>query len=340
MRIQIPLAVAASLCTATASIALRNAAAPAPGEWRFSWRLVTFLLRSKVWFFGIACMIGGFGFQLAALHYGDLALVQPIIASELLFVFVYLAIRFRGQVRAIDVAAAGGMAASLGGFLYVAAPTGGSPANADARAWWLAGTAVAIVAIAAVALSAVVGPSGRAPTSARRAALLAVSSGVIWGFVAAVVKELAAEVGQGPSEIFTSWAPYVLLATGAMGTFVASNAFQAGPLAASQPAFTTVEPLVAILLGVTMFGEHVRTSVGALSFEALLAGLLIACVIVLSHSPMLAAAGQSGGKARPGAPGSGRTTVLPPGSGTGSKTAPGPVDQTDSAQRARSSARH
>lgn len=291
MKAEVPLAVAAALCTATASITLRRAAAPAPGEWRFSWRLVVFLLRSPTWFIGIAFMIGGFGFQLVALRHGDLALVQPIIASELLFVFLYLAVRWRGTVRLLDVAAAAGMAASLGGFLFVASPSGGSPADASVRSWVLAGSAVAIAAATAAGLSAVAGPwrRGSAPSPARRAALLAVSAGFTWGFVSAVVKELAAQLGQGPHAVFTSWTPYVLLVSGAAGTFIASNAFQAGPLAASQPGLTTVEPLVAILLGVTLFGEHVRHDVTALSLEAGLAALLVGSVVVLSHSPMLAA---------------------------------------------------
>jgi hypothetical protein len=314
VRIQIPLAIAAALCTATASITMRKAAAPAPGEWRFSWRLVVFLLRSPTWFLGIACMIGGFGFQLAALHYGDLALVQPIIASELLFVFLYLAVRWRGTVRLLDVAAAAGMAASLGGFLFVASPSGGSTTGASARSWLLAGFAVAIAAVAAAGLSAVVGPWRRrrgAPTAARRAALLAVSAGFTWGFVSAVVKELAAQLGQGPHAVFTSWTPYVLLVTGAAGTFLASNAFQAGPLAASQPGLTTVEPLVAILLGITLFGEHVRHDVVALAVEAGLAAVVVGSVVVLSHSPMLAASSARGPGRRTGAPrgGGGRGPV-------------------------------
>ena len=37
-------------------------------------------------------MILGFGFQLTALRFGALALVQPILALELLFVFGYMAV--------------------------------------------------------------------------------------------------------------------------------------------------------------------------------------------------------------------------------------------------------
>ena len=85
------LAVAASICTATSSVCqrigarntadgrVRCLAAPPPGPAA-----------------GLAArhrrMIGGFVLQLIALRYGALALVQPILAPELLFVFGYMAV--------------------------------------------------------------------------------------------------------------------------------------------------------------------------------------------------------------------------------------------------------
>jgi hypothetical protein len=44
-------------------------------------------------------MILGFAFQLTALHFGALALVQPILALELLFVFGYLAVAGAGRIK-------------------------------------------------------------------------------------------------------------------------------------------------------------------------------------------------------------------------------------------------
>lgn len=287
MTIEILLALVAGLFTASASVAQRAAAAPAPGELRFSWRLVVYLMRRPVWFFGILCMIGGFVFQLAALHFGGLSLVEPVIASELLFVFAYLALRHRGRVQARDWMAAGGMAASLGGFLYLADPSGGSTRNATADAWVLAAGAVVALAALAAGLSVVRLPGGRTPTPARKAALLSVSAGAMWGFVAAVIKELASHVAQGPSAVFANWSPYVLFLAGACAMFVVSNAFHAGPLAASQPGLTIVEPLVASLLGVSLFGEQVRHGPLELAGEAALLMILVASVVLLSRSPMI-----------------------------------------------------
>lgn len=289
MTLEILLALVASLFTATASVAQRVALAPAPGEITFSWRLLIYLLRRPVWFFGILCMIGGFLFQVAALHFGDLALVQPVIATELLFVFGYLALRGRRnhKVRARDWAAAASMAVGLGGFLFLAHPSGGSEVEATAWHWILAGVSSFALAGLFAAVALAVSGRGRRPHPARKAALLSISAGIAWGFVAAVIKELSVHIGQGPYAVLTNWSPYVLLVSGAAAMFLVSNAFQAGPLAASQPGLTLVDPLVASLLGVTIFGERIRTSTGDLAGEAACVLVLVVGVVLLSRSPLI-----------------------------------------------------
>lgn len=289
MTLEILLALAASLFTATASVAQRVAAAPAPGELSFSWRLIVYLVHRPMWFFGILCMIAGFLFQLAALHFGDLALVQPIIATELLFVFGYLAFRGRRshRVRVHDWVAAACMAAGLGVFLFLAHPSGGSEVQATTWHWILAGASTFVAAGLFAALAMAETGRGRRPHPARKAALLSVSAGIAWGFVAAVIKELSIHIVQGPYAVFTNWSPYVLFVAGAGAMFLVSNAFQAGPLAASQPGLTLVDPVVASLLGVTIFGERIRTATGDLTGEAVCLVLLVAGVVLLSRSPLI-----------------------------------------------------
>ena len=116
------LAVAASFCTATASLAQRQGAKSVEMTGGFDLRLVFRLARRPVWLLGIAAMIGGFLFQISALRYGALALVQPILALELLLVFGYMAIAGRRQMRIKhrDLLAAVAMSAGIGLFLGLA----------------------------------------------------------------------------------------------------------------------------------------------------------------------------------------------------------------------------
>jgi drug/metabolite transporter (DMT)-like permease len=280
------LALAASIFTASASITQRFAAAPAPGELAFSWRLIGYLSKRPVWFVGILCMIAGFVFQVAALRTSSLSLVQPLIATELLFVFGFLAVRSPRRVSGRDWIAACAMAVGLAAFLVVAHPTGGAQAATHVR-WFEAATVVVIVASLFWLLARVRLRTGRRPSPSRQAAMLAVAAGVVFGFVAAVVKELSGQLAGGPYAVITNWSPYVLLISGAAAFFLVSNAFQAGPLAASQPGLTVVDPLVASFLGVYLFHDHVRHDPLDVLGEVVALVVLVAGVVMLSRSPLV-----------------------------------------------------
>jgi drug/metabolite transporter (DMT)-like permease len=278
------LAVAASFCTATASVAQRQGARSVQTTSGFDVRLILRLARRPVWLLGIASMIAGFLFQLTALRYGALALVQPILALELLLVFGYMAVagRRRVRIKRRDWLAAAAMAAGIAVFLRLASPSGGR-LHAPGASWLLAG----LITLGAV-LVAAAAASGRGhrpgASSTRRAALLGSATGIAWGFVAAVIKELSSHLGGGMGAVFATWSLYLLLVVGAAAMLLATHALAAGPLAASQPGFTILDPLWAGLLGVFLFSEHIRTGPWDLAGEALALALVIAGASGLSHS--------------------------------------------------------
>jgi hypothetical protein len=69
--------------------------------------------------------------------------------------------------------------------------------------------------------------------------------------------------------------------------FLASNAFQAGSLAASQPALALVDPIVASALGVVLFGERIDLRPAALLGELTAVSVVVMSVIALSRSPLI-----------------------------------------------------
>src|SRR3984957_4845125 len=183
------LALAASFCTATASVCQRLGARSHETSGFDVW-LIFRLARRPVWLLGLASMILGFVFQISALRFGPLALVQPVLALELLFVFAYMAaIGRRVRVRRRDWLAAVAMSAGIGLFLRLAAPSGGR-LHAPGAWWWLAG--LCTLGIVLLALVLAIGP-GHLPKTSRslQAALLGAATGISWGFVAAVIKELS-----------------------------------------------------------------------------------------------------------------------------------------------------
>jgi drug/metabolite transporter (DMT)-like permease len=278
------LAVAASFCTATSSVCQRLGARSEEGT-GFDLSLLLRLARRPVWLLGLASMILGFVLQITALHFGALALVQPILAMELIFVFGYMAVIGSRPVQRRDWLAAVAMCSGLGLFLFAASPSGGR-LHAPGALWVTAG--LASMGVVAVALAVAFG-LGRRPGAApaRRAAVLGAATGISWGFVAAVIKELSSHLGDGLGAIFGNWSLYLLVGAGAATLLLASHALAAGPLAASQPGFTILDPLSASLLGMFLFSEHIQTRVLALAGEALGLLLLIAGVSALSHSHLI-----------------------------------------------------
>jgi drug/metabolite transporter (DMT)-like permease len=301
------LALAASVFTAMASVAQRRAAASAPEKLSLNLGLIGYLIRRPVWFLGILCMILGFLFQVEALRIGSLSLVQPLIATELVIVFVMIALHDRQRVHQRDWLAAFGMVVGLGVFLALARPTGGS-SHASRSLWVLSGASTLAVIVLLTVAAYLPVRSGSAPASGRKAALLGVAAAAGFGFVAAVIKELSSHLSQGPAGVFLNWSPYVLLLSGAVAFFLASNAFQAGSLAASQPGLTVVDPLVASLLGVVLFGERINHHPLALIGELIGLAALVTSVIVLSRSPLVQ---DQGPPAQPLLPDRGPTPEIP-----------------------------
>jgi drug/metabolite transporter (DMT)-like permease len=280
----IPLALLASICTATASVCQRLGARDSQTSGVDVW-LVFRLARRPVWLAGIASMILGFVFQVTALHYGALALVQPILALELLFVFGYMAFLGSRTVRRRDWLAAAAMSAGLGLFLFAASPSGGRQ-HAPPSLWLLAGLITLAVVLGGLAVA--FGLRRRMQRSdSQRAAILGALTGVAWGFVAAVIKEFSYHLNNGLTGVFTNWSVYVLIGAGAASLLLASHALAAGPLAASQPGFTILDPLAASLLGLFLFGEHFQAGTVDLFFEAVALALILAGVSALSHSHLI-----------------------------------------------------
>jgi hypothetical protein len=235
---------------------------------------------------GIASMILGFVFQVDALRVGSLSVVQPVIAVELVIVFGVIALKDRNRVHGRDWLAAGGMVIGLGTFLALAHPRGGQ-AHASAMHWAVAGGSTFLLTALITALAYLPGRGGKRASSSRRAALLGIAAASGFGFVAAVVKELSSHLHEGFAGVFLSWSPYVLLISGALSMFLASHAFQAGSLAASQPGLTIVDPLVASTLGVVLFGERLDFRPGPFFGEVCAVLLIALSAVLLSRSPLL-----------------------------------------------------
>ncbi|MBN9624328.1 MAG: DMT family transporter, partial [Actinobacteria bacterium] len=157
----IALALVAALLFALGTVLQQRAGLEAPVEGPSSGLLVQ-MARRPVWLIGILADAFGFVAQAAALGFGRLAVVQPLLVSSVVFALP-LGVRLTGQkVRRIDIGAAFLVTAALVAFLTFANPSGG---RADAPLGdWL----ITIGACLAVCAPLVIG--GRTGPAPRRAA--------------------------------------------------------------------------------------------------------------------------------------------------------------------------
>jgi len=119
------LALAAACCFAVAAVVQQGAASRLAEGRAFDPAVLLRLLRKPAWLAGLAAVIGGFGLQAAALGLGRLVVIEPVLASSLLFALALAARRARRRLRPGEWAAALAVVAGLAVFLVAGQPTGG-----------------------------------------------------------------------------------------------------------------------------------------------------------------------------------------------------------------------
>ena len=87
-------------------------------------------------------------------------------------------------------------------------------------------------------------------------------------------------------------APYVLVGLAVAVTIVQNSAFHAGALQASVPIMLVGEPVVAVLLGVAVLGEHLAVRGSAALAPAVAVWAMVAAAIALSRSQAIEAGRQ------------------------------------------------
>lgn len=183
-------AVVAALANATASVLQRVAAREQPEKTAFSLRLLWDLAHRPVWLMGISAVAGGFLMQAVALATGSLAAVQPVLVLELPFTILLATVVFRGRLGCREWLAVAAMSGGLALFLVSLRPSGGNPSATSPLEW---STGIA----AGVCVTAVLVWLGRRSRYAKRAALLSVATGLLFGVTAALIAGMTAPFTHG-----------------------------------------------------------------------------------------------------------------------------------------------
>ncbi len=272
-------ALAAGGCLAATGLLQQRAASQRPKGEQLRLQLIIQLAQNRMWLAGIGMALVSYGFQAVALSLGPLALVQPLIVSELIFA-IPISVRWRGgTLRRREWVAVLAVLAGLTVGIVSAYPRGGDPLQ-PISLWAYALGGVAVIVGAAVLL-------GRFLRGPVRASLFALAGATVLGLQSAIFAATIALLRQGVGQTFTSWEPYALIVASFLGMFLVENAYHAGPLAASMPVMDAALPLVSISIGVALFGEQIRTGALALTGTALGLVLLMVGIVGLDTSSLV-----------------------------------------------------
>ncbi len=297
-------ALLAACSFATAAILQQEAAQAVDPSEALHFRLLLDLLRRPRWLVGVTMLITGFVLQAIALANGPVALVQPIIATELAIAIPIAVWRRRRRAGRREWMGIAFVLCGVSTFLVVASPTPGisQPSPSD---WLRTLVPVGTVLVVAVLVA-------RIRKGPRRASLLGAAAGLSFALLAVLTKAVTHQLGHGVGTTFTSWQIYAVVALGISALVVSQSAYQAGPLALSMPAIAIVEPVVAVVVGDTLFEEQARLGGPALALELSAALVAVTGLWMLATSPTVLSIYESAGSRRPSSRSSDASNGGPP----------------------------
>jgi drug/metabolite transporter (DMT)-like permease len=258
--IAVSTALAAAVMFGVSDVVEQRSTHEVPERPALSPRLVLDLAKRPLWLGAIGVNVAGNILQIVALHFGALALVQPILVTDLLFAAVCAAIlRHRRPDWVISVGVIC-CAAGVGCFLAVARPHGGHSTVSFT-------TFLPLALILAAAVAGCLAAAHWGPRTVRPL-WLALACGLDFGVNAFLLKLVPVTLALGFSDPLKQWPLYAIVITAPAGFLLNQNAFQAGTLISPVLAIiTTVDPLVSIGVAYAWLGETITSSPAALAGE-------------------------------------------------------------------------
>ncbi|MGZ6950165.1 MAG: DMT family transporter, partial [Ilumatobacteraceae bacterium] len=249
--------------------------------------LLATLATRPLWLIGLAGDIGGFVLQLVALSFGSLVVVQPLLTLNLVVALSVGARLARRRLKGWEWRAVVGVLAGLVVFYVAARPTTESEAVASARGWFTTSVVVGVAMVTLVVIGRGVGANGRA-------VMFGAAAGCAEAVMAVVSKAFGDRLGLGVAGTLASWEPYVVIVWGIVTLLFVQSAYQLDRSTLTLPVITVTEPVVSMVMGVGLFGEHFHSGVasGLLTVAGL--GLVVRNLVVLARDPALAPTRQDG----------------------------------------------
>ncbi|MEU5344229.1 MULTISPECIES: DMT family transporter [unclassified Streptomyces] len=274
------LAVGAACCLGFGFVLQQNAASRAPLGDFLSPRLLLDLVRVPRWLGGIGLMVAGMVLGAIALANGEISLVEPLLATNLVFALVLSRRQTRQPLGRQGWAGLLLLAGGVTAFIVAGQPQGGDARTDPFRQWLIIGTVLGLALLLTTYAKRSLLSAGPV--------LLGVAAGLLYGVQDALTRVSGQRFSDGGwLALATGWQVYGVVALGITGLVLVQSAFETAPLRMSLPALTAAQPLAGIACGVGFLGDRLRADAGALTWEILgLAGIVVGVVLLGMHPAM------------------------------------------------------
>ena len=274
------LALSAACCLGFGFVLQQNAAQRAPLSDFLSPRLLLDLMKVPSWLGGIGLMAVGMALGAVALGQGEISLVEPLLATNLLFALALSRHRTRQPLGRQGWLGLALLAGGVTAFLMAGEPRGGQAVTDPLRHWLIIGVMVG----AALLLTGY----ARRLRLGSGPVLLAVAAGLLYGVQDALTRESGQRFEEGGlSGLLASWQPYAVLLLGVTALVLVQSAFETAPLRKSLPALTAAQPLAGIACGVGFLGDRLHTDTAALAGQATGLAAVVGGILLLGMHPAL-----------------------------------------------------
>ncbi|WP_326761271.1 DMT family transporter [Streptomyces phaeochromogenes] len=274
------LSVGAACCLGFGFVLQQNAASQAPLGDFLSPRLLLDLVRVPRWLGGIGLMVVGMVLGAIALSNGEISLVEPLLATNLVFALVLSRRQTRQPLGRQGWAGLLLLAGGVTAFIVAGQPQGGDARTDPFRQWLIIGVVLGLALLLTTYAKRSLLSAGPV--------LLGAAAGLLYGVQDALTRVSGQRFSDGGwIALATGWQVYGVIALGITGLVLVQSAFETAPLRMSLPALTAAQPLAGIACGVGFLGDRLRTDAGALTWEALgLAGIVVGVVLLGMHPAM------------------------------------------------------
>jgi drug/metabolite transporter (DMT)-like permease len=210
------------------------------------------LAGSSWWLGGTAALLVGYVAQAIALDRGRISIVQPLLVSTVVFA---LPLGYFVTSQVVTMRQGIGAAIVVAGLAAYA--LFGKPASGNDFApndeW-----AVCLVIVGALCAALLLG-ARRSSGGLRKAALIGVVSGVLFGLSACLTKPTIETLhDSGIAGVLSSWELYGLALTGIAAFVLQQISLAEGFLATSVATVSVANPIVSVLIGIVLFDERLE----------------------------------------------------------------------------------